>query len=263
VYQESCGDEIQELVEAFNQMVRDLRYNLSELEKANTDKARLERLSALGEMATTVAHETKNPLNSIRLATSYLKKNFQGELLTEFLSIIEEEVMRVNDIASGFLGFSRPAPIRLAACNINAIVKSTVELVRQEATDRDIELVLLTDERIPPVSCDFSRIKQALLNLLINALDVSKAGDTIAVTTEADGAVMKLSVQDTGRGIPAEELEKIFKPFYTTKTRGSGLGLAIVDRILKEHKGEITVDSAEGNGTKFTLALPVHEHAGV
>jgi signal transduction histidine kinase len=74
---------------------------------------------------------------------------------------------------------------------------------------------------------------------------------------------MKLSVQDTGRGIPAEELEKIFKPFYTTKTRGSGLGLAIVDRILKEHKGEITVDSAEGNGTKFTLALPVHEHAGV
>ena len=263
VYRESCGDEIEELVEAFNQMVKDLRHNLAELDKANTDKARLERLSALGEMATTVAHETKNPLNSIRLATSYLKKNFQGEILTEFLSIIEEEVMRLNDITSGFLGFSRPAPIRLAACNINAIVKSTVELVRQEATDRDIELVLLTDERIPPVSCDFSRIKQALLNLLINALDVSKAGDTIAVTTEADGAVMKLSVQDTGRGIPAEELEKIFKPFYTTKTRGSGLGLAIVDRILKEHKGEITVDSAEGNGTKFTLALPVHEHAGV
>jgi signal transduction histidine kinase len=263
VYQESCGDEIQELVEAFNQMVRDLRRNLAELEKANTDKARLERLSALGEMATTVAHETKNPLNSIRLATSYLKKNFQGEILTEFLSIIEEEVLRVNDIASGFLGFSRPAPLRLSACDINAIVKSTVELVRQEATDRNIEMVLLTDEHVPVVQCDFSRIKQALLNLLINALDASKAGDTIAVTTEAAGNRMTLSVQDTGKGIPRENIENIFKPFYTTKTRGSGLGLAIVDRIVKEHKGEITVVSAFGRGTKFTMALPVHEHAGV
>jgi two-component system sensor histidine kinase HydH len=85
VYRESCGDEIQELVEVFNQMVKDLKHNLKELEKVNTDKARMERLSALGEMATTVAHETKNPLNSIRLATSYLKKNFQGEILSEFL----------------------------------------------------------------------------------------------------------------------------------------------------------------------------------
>ena len=263
VYRESCGDEIRELVEVFNQMVRDLRYNLTELEKANTAKARLERLSALGEMAMTVAHETKNPLNSIRLAASYLKKNFQGEILTEFLSIIEEEVMRLNDITSNFLGFSKPAPIKLKTCDINVIVKSTVELIRQEATDRNIEVVILTDEHIPPFPCDFSRMKQALLNLLINALDASSAGDTITITTEAAGAQMKLSVQDTGPGIRPEALENIFKPFYTTKTRGSGLGLAIVDRIVKEHKGEIAVDSIVGKGTTFTIALPVHEYANI
>jgi signal transduction histidine kinase len=263
VYQESSGDEMGELVEVFNQMVKDLRYNLTELEKVNTEKARMERLSALGEMATTVAHETKNPLNSIRLATSYLKKNFQGEILSEFLSIIEEEVMRLNEITSDFLGFSKPAPLKMRTTDINAIVKSTVELVRQEATDRNIEVVILTDEHVPPVLCDFSRMKQAVLNLLLNAIDASAAGNAIIITTEAAGASMTLSVQDSGRGLPPEELENIFKPFYTTKTRGSGLGLAIVDRIVKEHKGEIAVESAVGKGAKFTIVLPVYEHAGI
>lgn len=263
VYQESCGDEIQELVEVFNQMVKDLKHNLIELEKVNTEKSRLERLSALGEMATTVAHETKNPLNSIRLATSYLKKNFQGEILSEFLSIIEEEVMRLNEITSDFLGFSKPAPLKMKTTDINAIVKSTVELVRQEATDRNIEVIILTDEHVPPVTCDFSRMKQAVLNLLLNAIDASTAGESIIITTEAAGARMSLSVQDTGRGIPPEEIENIFKPFYTTKTRGSGLGLAIVDRIVKEHKGEIAVESVVGKGTKITILLPVYEHAGI
>ena len=263
VYRESCGDEIQELVEVFNQMLKDLKHNLRELEKVNTDKARMERLSALGEMATTVAHETKNPLNSIRLATSYLKKNFQGEILSEFLSIIEEEVMRLNEITSDFLGFSKPAPLKIRTADMNALVRSTVELVRQEATDRNIEMIILTDEHVPPVACDFSRMKQAVLNLLLNAIDASAAGDTISITTEAAAARMTLSVQDTGRGIPPEEIENIFKPFYTTKTRGSGLGLAIVDRIVKEHKGEITVESSPGTGTTFTIVLPVYEHAGV
>ncbi len=261
VYKESCGDEIHELVEVFNQMVKDLKHNLNELEKANREKSRMERLSALGEMAATVAHETKNPLNSIRLATSYLKKNFEGEILTEFLSIIEEEVMRLNDMTTSFVGFSKPAPLKLKTCDLNAIVKSTVALIRQEATDRNIEVVVLVDEHIPPVQCDFSRMKQALLNLLINAMDASGAGDAITITTEASGALLKISVQDTGRGIRPEEVEKIFKPFYTTKTRGTGLGLAIVDRIVKEHGGRIEVDSAPERGATFTMELPAHEYA--
>ncbi|HDO21344.1 MAG TPA: sensor histidine kinase [Nitrospirae bacterium] len=261
VYRESCGDEINELIEVFNQMVKDLRYNLDELEQANKEKAKLERLSELGEMATTVAHETKNPLNSIRLATSYLKKNFRGEILSEFLTIIEEEVRRLNDITSNFLGFSRPAPLKLKPCDINAIIKPTVELIRQEATERNIELILLTDENLSPVNCDYSRIKQAILNLLINAMDVSGEGDSITVTTESENSNIKISVQDTGPGITNENTEKIFKPFYTTKTRGSGLGLAIVDRVAKEHNGEIKVDSSPGKGTKFTIVMPVIEYA--
>jgi signal transduction histidine kinase len=261
VYRESCGDEIGELVEVFNQMVKDLRYNLSELEKVNTEKSRMERLSALGEMASTVAHETKNPLNSIRLATSYLKKNFQGEILTEFLEIIEQEVARLNELTSGFLGYSKPAPLKLKPCDINAVIRSTVDLVRQDATDRNIELVVLTDDHAPPVGCDISQIKQALLNLLINAMDASAAGSAITVTTESADRRIRISVQDTGAGIPQDEIENIFKPFYTTKTRGAGLGLAIVERIVKEHGGEIRVVSSRGKGTTFTIDLSAHAYA--
>jgi len=261
VYKESCGDEIGELVEVFNQMVKDLRYNLSELEKLNSEKSRMERLSALGEMASTVAHETKNPLNSIRLATSYLKKNFQGEILTEFLEIIEQEVARLNELTTGFLGYSKPAPLKLKPCDINAIIRSTVDLVRQDATDRNIEMVVLTDDHAPPVGCDSSQIKQALLNLLINAMDASPPGSTITITTEATDRRVRISVQDTGAGIPQTEIENIFKPFYTTKTRGAGLGLAIVERIVKEHGGEIRVISNQGKGTAFTIDLSVHAYA--
>ncbi len=257
VYKESCGDEIYELIEVFNQMVDDLKYNLGELEKANTEKDRLERLSMLGEMATTVAHETKNPLNSIQLATSYLKKNFQGEILSEFLGIIEEEVRRLNDITSNFLAFSRPAPMKVRPGDINTLVKSVVDLIRQEATDRNIEIVLLTDENIPQMEIDVARIKQAVLNLLINAMDASTESDTITVATELNKSYADISVRDTGKGITEEEKEKIFKPFYTTKTRGSGLGLAIVERIAKEHKGEIHIDTAVAKGVKFILRLPV------
>lgn len=263
VYRESCGDEISEVIEVFNQMLKDLNHNLIELDEANKEKEKLERLSALGEMASTVAHETKNPLNAIRIAASYLKKNFDGELLSEFLTIIEEEVKRLNDISSNFLGFSRPAPLQLETCNINEIIKPTVELIRQEATDKNVELVLLTDENISPARCDLSRIKQALLNLLVNALDVSKAGDTITVTSEEKSGQIMISVQDTGPGMASDELEKIFKPFYTTKTRGSGLGLAIVDRVVKEHNGKLEVDSTPGKGTIFTIKINAHEYSHV
>ncbi|RJQ49460.1 MAG: HAMP domain-containing protein [Nitrospiraceae bacterium] len=261
VYKESCGDEIQELVEVFNQMLKDLKFNLDQLEKVNSEKAHMERLSALGEMASTVAHETKNPLNAIKIATTYLKNNFHGEILSEFLTIIEEEVTRLNEISYSFLSFSKPPPLNLKPCNINAVIETTVNLIRQEATERNIEIIVLKDENLPLIPCDFSSIKQAVLNLLINAMDVSQAGDTISITTEAVDSHLHIAIQDTGKGIKDEDIGNIFKPFYSTKTRGAGLGLSIVERIVKEHGGEIRVDSVIGKGTKFTIKMMLYEHA--
>lgn len=262
VYKEACGDEIGELIEVFNQMVGDLKHNLKKLEEANQENCRLERLSALGQMAATVAHEVKNPLNAIQGAASYLRKNFHGELLTEFLGIIEEEVTRLNEITTGFLGFSKPAPLNSSIAEINGVIKSTIELIRQEAIERNVEVVVDLDNRMPPFSFDYAQIKQALLNLFVNSLDATQPGGTLIVSTEAVDSTANITVKDTGAGIKKEDLGKIFKPFFTTKTRGSGLGLAIAERIVKEHNGYISVESEEGRGSTFRIALPTSRNEG-
>ncbi len=257
VYKTSCGDEIGELIEVFNQMIKRLKESVKELEETNKEKTRLEKLSALGEMSMTVAHEIKNPLNAIKGSVLYLKENFRGEVLQEFLSIIEDETERLNDIVTSFLRFSRPTPLKLKDSDINAIIIDTVELVRQDATENNVEVVISLDERAPLLKADSGQLKQALLNILVNSLDATKAGDTIKITTETFNSRVLIIIKDTGAGISKEIISDIFKPFFTTKTRGSGLGLACVERIVKDHKGDISVKSETGSGTEFIITLPV------
>lgn len=257
VYKESCGDEIGELIEVFNQMIKKLKDNIKELEEAGKEKTRLEKLSALGEMSMTVAHEIKNPLNAIRGAVSYLQNNFKGEVLKEFLSIIEEETKRLNEIVTSFLRFSKPAPLHLVVSDMNKVIRETVELVRQEATENNVEVIMSLDERIPPFKFDPQQLKQALLNVIVNSLDATKAGDTIKISTEIFDSKVLVVIKDTGMGIKEEIVSEIFKPFFSTKTRGSGLGLACVERIVKDHKGSISVKSEIGKGTEFIITLPV------
>jgi signal transduction histidine kinase len=253
----SSGDELGELIRTFDEMVMRLRESLDELEKSNREKARLEKLSALGEMSMTVAHEVKNPLNAIRGAVSYLKDNFEGEVLREFLSIIEQETARLNEIVTQYLVFSKPAPLKLRTADFNHAVSDVVNLVRQEATEHNVELLMDLDEKIAPFSFDLQQIKQALLNILVNALDATRAGDTIRVATAARDKHVDVIIHDTGPGISDEVIPDIFKPFYTTKTRGSGLGLACVERIIRDHYGEIAVRTDQGKGTEFIISLPV------
>ncbi len=256
VYQRSCGDEIGELIEVFNKMIRDLRDSLQRLEESNSEKARLERLSALGEMAMTVAHEIKNPLNAIRGSVSYLKDNFKGQVLVEFLSIIEEETRRLNEIVTTFMRFSRPSPLKMQISDIQRCISDTVELVRQEATEKNVEVAASVDSAIAPFYFDPHQFKQALLNLLVNAIEATKDGDSVKIKAFLMGQNVVVSVSDTGEGMTEEVVANIFKPFFTTKTRGTGLGLACVERIVKDHHGEITVKSTVGKGTEFTITLP-------
>jgi two-component system sensor histidine kinase HydH len=256
VYQRSCGDEIGELIEVFNKMIRDLRDSLQRLEESNSEKARLERLSALGEMAMTVAHEIKNPLNAIKGSVSYLKDNFKGQVLVEFLSIIEEETRRLNEIVTTFMRFSRPSPLKMQISDIQRCISDTVELVRQEATEKNVEVAASVDSAIAPFYFDPHQFKQALLNLLVNAIEATKEGDSVKIKAFLMGQNVVVSVSDTGEGMTEEVVANIFKPFFTTKTRGTGLGLACVERIVKDHHGEITVKSTVGKGTEFIITLP-------
>jgi two-component system, NtrC family, sensor histidine kinase HydH len=257
VYKESCGDEIGELLEIFNQMIKEIKYRFHERERFSQEEARSERLMELGDMVAAVAHETRNPLHSIGMAASYLKKNFHGELVTEFLAIIEEEVRRLNDLTSLFLSFSHPSPLNLQPCDLNEVVAATVAICQKKLTGRDLTIASHPAAGLPAVTCDPARVQEAVSNLIANAVDVSTEGAIVIVATRMEEHYVRISVQDAGPGINPEDREAIFRPFYTTKSRGPGLGLAIVRRSLKELNGKIELDSTPGRGSTFSILLPV------
>ncbi len=243
------GDELGDLAGSFNTM-------MSELEQSMEEKLRLGRLAATGELAATLAHEIRNPLNAINGAADYLSKNVKGSLITEFLGIIREEVSRINRLTTSLLNFAKPVVPHPSKTDINELIRETVRLVSPEYHDKGVSLVTSLDGSLPPVSVDPSQIKQVLINLLINGLAASAKGKSVTVATGREDGDFLISVVDAGDGISPNDLGNIFKPFFTTKTAGTGLGLAITEKIVREHGGDIAVASAEGQGSTFTIRLP-------
>jgi len=246
------NDEIGELSNAFNEMVVKLSYAVEEQE-------RLCRLAATGELAATLAHEIKNPLNAISGAANYIGKNYDGILISEFTRIISDEVARINKLTGNLLGFARPVQLEKAPNDITRLIREIGTLLDQEAREKGISLQFDLAENIPEIICDYSQIKQVLINLIINGFDAITGEGTVTVAARfSDGNVL-LSVSDTGPGIAPEDLKQIFNPFYTTKTRGTGLGLAISQKIARWHNGDLVVKSTPGQGCTFTLILPQGE----
>ncbi|HEB76074.1 MAG TPA: HAMP domain-containing sensor histidine kinase, partial [Nitrospirae bacterium] len=249
------GDEIGELSKAFNEMVVKLNRSLSEQD-------RLSRLAATGELAATLAHEIKNPLNAIGGAALYIQKNFKGSLIREFLSVIYDEVARINRLTTTLLDFAKPVKPDPRPSDINRLVVETIDLLRQESDEQGIAIETSLDTEVPVIPFDYHQIKQVLINLMINSFDAVDKNGKIRVSTTLSGGGLLLSVEDNGRGIREEDMENIFNPFFTTRTRGTGLGLAVSRKIAKEHGGDITVESALGEGSTFTLLLPVNRRDG-
>ncbi len=257
VYKQCTGDEIGELNQAFNQMVSELRENLAKLEQANLEKSRLERLSLLGQMSAQVAHEIKNPLNAIKGSAHYLRSNFEGAILDEFLQVIETESERLSDIVSDFLNFSKPGPPVMETAQVQNVVQESAQLVRSEMTDKGIDLGIHSDPDVLPFAFDQAKVKQALLNLLINAAEATPSGGKVRVSMEKVNSSVRIAVADSGPGLTEEQAENLFKPFYTTKVRGSGLGLAIAEQNIRDHNGRIEVLNNPGQGAVFTIVLPI------
>jgi signal transduction histidine kinase len=256
VYQESCGDEIGELIESFNLMAKEVKYNFLERERTAAQKSQSERLAELAEMAAVVAHETRNPLHSIGMAVACLKKHFHGEMANELMSIIEEEVNKLNNLTSLFLEFSQPAPLFIEPCNVNGIIQDIIISLQGSIFSQTVEVQSNLQPGLPEAVCDASRIKEAVINLLENSLEAIEGQGLIQITSALRDGHVVISVKDNGPGIAPEEIEKIFKPFHTTKTHGPGIGLSIVDRTIREHNGRIEVDNKPGSGAAFSLYLP-------
>jgi signal transduction histidine kinase len=246
-------DEIGELSNSFNEMLVKLQYSMAEQD-------RLSRLAATGELAATLAHEIKNPLSSIWAASAYIEKNFRGNLISEFLRVINEEVSRINKLTAELLDFAKPINHEPVESDLNRLVEDTARLLEGEFRENGVALEARLDPRMRPARFDYDRMKQVLLNLLINSLAaVEQKGESrksVTVSTGAENGRVFVSVEDNGTGIKDEILKDIFNPFFTTKTRGTGLGLAVCKKIVKQHGGEVLVETETGKGSRFKVLLP-------
>ncbi len=241
--------------------------DLREVEELKAEVERARHLAAIGRLAAGVAHEVRNPLSSLKGFAQFLRGKFKpGSDEERYSDIMIEEVERLDRVVQELLDFAKPVePVRRAA-DPNALVEEALALVSEDAGFRNVSIVRRMTADLPPVLVDQFQMRQALLNILLNAIEAMGGGGTLTVetalgadpdapSTDSAGQV-SMSVTDTGPGLNVDELDKLFEPFYTTKQKGTGLGLTIVSRLVEQNGGHISISSAVGEGTTFSLRFP-------
>ena len=253
------NDEIGDLGRNFNQMVAQLRESREEIERLHrTQMSRAEHLATLGEMATGLAHEIRNPLAGIAGVIEIIGRDLPASSpARSVVKDVRQEISRINQIVTDLLQTARPHPPRVRKSDLNVTVEHAVMLGRQQALAKSVEINLRKDPSLPEVEHDSDQIHQVLLNLLLNSLQAIDQRGRIDVTLSRQGSTATVEVTDTGRGIAPEHLPNIFRPFYTTKGEGTGLGLSLARRIIEDHQGRIDVTSTVGKGTTFAVVLPL------
>lgn len=220
------------------------------------EKIHSERLASTGMMAATLAHEIKNPLASIKVFTQLIPERYYDKEFREtFSKIVSSEIQRMDKLVTELLDFSRQPPIAISNVTASNLLDDTLELFKGQFEENSIKII--KDYRNNyDIAGDPQRLKQALINIIINSYQAMNYGGVLNVTIAHEGDYVNISVNDNGVGIPEDDLERIFDPFFTTKQRGAGLGLAISKKIVEDHGGKIMVTSRRSEGTTFVLSLP-------
>jgi two-component system sensor histidine kinase HydH len=248
----------EEALRRLDESHRKLREQTDVLFQTEEQLRRADRLSALGELSAGMAHEIRNPLGSIKGAVEILKDDYSpDEAKYEFIGILLKETDRLNRIVQEFLGFARPKLPEFQQADVNEAIESVLTLTAQEARKAGVTVEKRLDSSIGKRSLDAGMLKQAFLNLILNAVQAMPEGGTLTVESALVGRTIVVKISDTGIGIPEENRKKLFSPFFTTKKNGTGLGLAITYRIIENHRGSIDVASEPGKGTTFTVRIPV------
>jgi signal transduction histidine kinase/type II secretory pathway pseudopilin PulG len=234
--------------------------DLDSLESINTQLQVSERLAALGRITAGVAHEVKNPLNSMRLWLENLKESLFAEQYSasqQAVQVLDKEIDRLDAVVKRFLDFTRPMDIRLEATQLAELLKGVLEIARPQLQKSNIQLAQLLPIDVPEVYVDRALLKQAVLNLVLNAAEAMPNGGQLRLVLSRRGEMAEITVGDTGKGIPLENRQKIFQLFFTTRPGGSGIGLASTFRIVQLHNGSIDFTSEVGRGTTFRIELPL------
>ena len=263
-------------------------HDATEARQKTFEAVESERVQALTLLAASVAHEIGNPLNALHIHLQLMEREVKklkavpfraglgsrnrtqvlssnsdtGEVaakLEQYLSVAKGEINRLDYIVTQFLQAIRPSPLQLKAVSLNEVVERTLELLRPELDNRGITIKAKLARQLPQTPIDPTQTQQALLNLMKNAMQAMTRGGTLTLQTGENNEAAWVSVGDTGGGIPQEQINRIFEPFYTTKKQGTGLGLMIVQRIVRAHNGGIELDSHVGRGTTFRVWFPLKD----
>lgn len=232
------------------------------LREAEKQVRRAERLAALGQLTAGLAHELRNPLGTIKGSADMLNQNLPAddEIARELAGYISSEVDRTNSLVSRFLDFARPLELRRATADLSEVISAAARSIKRDAERLQVTL----DVQAPhPIAfpLDAELMERVVVNLILNAMQASQPGSTVTVAAQGARNEAILEVIDHGIGIAPDRIESIFNPFVTTKSDGTGLGLAIVAKIVDEHGGKINVQSTPGQGTTFTVTLPIGDLA--
>jgi signal transduction histidine kinase len=253
------NDEIGDLGRDFNEMVAQLMASREEIHHLHqTQMSRAEHFATLGELATGLAHEIRNPLAGIAGVIEIVSRDLPpNSAARSVIKDAKEEALQINRILTELLETARPKPPQFQIRDIASTAEHAVMFARQQAITKRIRIELNLTDDIPPVDHDPNQINQVLLNLLLNAIQAMEKPGTIHVSLRRDHEDALITVADEGKGILPEDLANIFRPFFTTKGHGTGLGLSLARRIVETHGGTIRVRSEVGKGTQFEVRLPI------
>jgi signal transduction histidine kinase len=262
--EEKIIDEVDSLKHSLQSMIRDFDQTTDELARSRRNLLQAERMAVVGELAAGVAHTIRNPFTSIKMRMFSLSRSLElADAQNDDLRVITEEIGRIDKIVQNFLEFARPPKLRLEQVSLQKVVHSVLALLEYRLREYQVDVHYEPCRVLPEVRMDADRIKEALVNLIINGCEATGPGGRIVIEEslahdEKRGGVAVICVADNGPGIADAIREQVTAPFFTTKDNGSGLGLSIVVRIAKEHGGSFTIHPGADGGATCCLHLPLH-----
>lgn len=228
---------------------------IESLSKAYEELHQKEKLAVIGQMAATIGHEIRNPLASLKGFAQLQHERYPET--SDYYSIMIEEIDRLDLIVNDLMYISKSKALQIEKANIKDIISYTISIMEQQAFAQNVKIETEMGEPLPLLDCDEKQLKQVFINLLKNAIEAMPEGGTIRITAQSLGdSQIAISVEDEGCGIKSEDIPNLKVPFFTTKKGGTGLGLVITNKIIKEHHGDVNIESNVGKGTKVTVTLP-------